>query len=185
LKTLKSPERVVSIPAGQCNNLFVHKIPSIAMVDTSALQEKLSAARSIADICQVLSGEGVVMDQLDVAKGLIAQGALPRFADLGPSAQEQVAKLLLLVEENPAAAEAIGSSDLQQIQAIAGSAGITLDPEVTAVLAKPVDLDDATLEKVVGGIDPLTASLISAGIGAIVTIATLWINKHYEAKAKV
>jgi hypothetical protein len=91
----------------------------------------------------------------------------------------------LLVEENPAVAKAIGSSDLQQIQAIAGSAGITLDPEVTAVLAKPVDLDDATLEKVVGGIDPLTASLISAGIGAIVTIATLWINKHYEAKAKV
>ncbi len=124
------------------------------------------------------------MDQLEVAKGLIAQGALPRFAGLGPSAQEQVAKLLLLVEENPAAAEAIGLSDLQQIQAIAGSAGITLDPEVTAVLAQPMDLDDATLENVVGGIDPLTATLITTGIGAMVTIATFWINKHYDSKAK-
>jgi hypothetical protein len=154
-------------------------------VDTSVLQVKLSSAQSIADIRQVLAGEGVVMDELSVAKGLISQGALPRFAHLGSSAQEQVARLLLLAEENREVSLAIAASDVQQITAIASSAGITLDPEVTSVLAQPQDLDDAQLEQVVAGIDPLTASLISAGIGAVVTIATLWINKHYDTQARI
>lgn len=155
------------------------------MIDSSVLQDKLSSARSIADIRQVLAAEGVVMDELEVAKGLISQGALPRFAQLGAKSQDQVARLLLLVAENRELARAIGASDVQLITAIAGSEGILLDQEVACVLAQPLDLDDAQLEQVVGGIDPLTASLITAGIGAVVTIATHWISKHYETKVRL
>lgn len=154
------------------------------MAEQQVLEARLTSARSIADICQVLADEGVTMDELSVAKGLIEQGALPRFAHLGSDAQEQVAKLLLLAESNPEASQAISGSDVNQITAIASAAGITLDPEVTSVLAQPLDLDDAQLDQVVGGIDPLTATLISTGIAAVVTIATLWINKHYDAKLK-
>lgn len=158
---------------------------AMASVNLQALEQKLSSVRSVADIRQVLADEGVAMDDLAVAKGLLAQGALPRFAHLESTAQEQVAKLMLLAESNPEASQAIASSDVGRITAIASAAGITLDPEVTSLLAQPLDLDDAQLQQVVGGIDPLTASLITAGIGAIVTIATLWITRHYDTAVKI
>jgi hypothetical protein len=55
---------------------------------------------------------------------------------------------------------------------------------VLAALSQPLDLADTQLERVVGGIDPLTASLITLGITTLGGVLTLWITKHYEAKAK-
>jgi hypothetical protein len=127
----------------------------------------------------------VVFDGLHLAKGLISQDALPPFTAPGSNAQEQVARLWLLAEENREVSLVIAASDVQQITAIASSAGIALDPEVASVLAQPQDLDDAQLEQVVSGIDPVTAQLITTGIAAIMWIATIWIDNHCDTKIRI
>jgi len=48
-----------------------------------------------------------------------------------------------------------------------------------------MDLDDQQLELVVGGIDPVTATLITTGITALAGLLTLWITKHYDTKIKI
>ena len=151
------------------------------------LEQKVASVKSIHDIQQVLAAEGVQLSEVEVVKGLIAEGAAPRFADLSEAAQAQLAQVLVLAEREPAIAEALSTPE--QISAVLpgllATQGLTLDAEVLDALSQPRDLDDQQLEQVVGGIDPVLAGLITLGITTLGTVLTLWINKHYESKKSV
>jgi len=150
------------------------------------LESKLAAVTSIHGIQQLLATEGLQMSDLEIARGLIVEGGSFRFAGLTPAAQDQVAQLVVLAEADPAIAALLADPEqvADRLSALAAAQGLTLEAEVLVALSQPLDLADAQLEQVVGGIDPLTASLITLGITTLGGVLTLWITKHYESKAK-
>lgn len=150
------------------------------------LERKLAAVNSLHGIQQLLAAEGLPMSDLELARGLIAEGALSRFAGLSPAAQDQVAQLLVLAAADPAIAVVMADPEqvTDRLPGLVAGQGLTLDEEVLAALSRPLDLADTQLEQVVGGIDPVTASLITFGITTLGSVLTLWITKHYESKGK-
>jgi hypothetical protein len=150
------------------------------------LERKLAAVTSIHGIQQLLATEGLQMSDLEIARGLIVEGGTSRFAGLSPAAQDQVAQLMVLAAADPAIAAVVADPEqvADRLPALATGQGLTLDEEVLAALSRPLDLADTQLEQVVGGIDPVTASLITFGITTLGSVLTLWITKHYESKAK-
>jgi hypothetical protein len=151
------------------------------------LERKLVGVNSIHGIQQVLASEGMPMSDLEVARGLIAEGSSSRFAGLSPAAQDQVAQLIVLAEADPSIAAVVADPEqvADRLPELAAAHGLKLDSEALAALSKPLDLSDTQLEQVVGGIDPLTASLITLGITTLGGVLTLWITKHYETKERI
>ena len=151
------------------------------------LEQKLASVKSIHDLQQVLESEGLQLSDVDVVKGLIADGGSPCFAGLSETKQAQLAQVLVLAEREPAIAEALEMPE--QLAAVLtpllAAHRLILDDEVLAALSQPHDLDDQQLEGVVGGIDPVTASLITLGITSLASVATLWITTHYATKERI
>jgi len=161
----------------------------MTQVSMQTLENKLQGVASIRGIQKVLSEEGLALSEAQIAQGLIAEGVSPRFAGLSPSAQEQVAQVVVLAERNQAVAHVLTSPDqvTAQLPALLAAEGISLDAEALSALSAPLELDDEQLEQVVGG---STAALVIGLIGTVVvptlaTIFTLWINKHYDTKVKI
>jgi len=73
-----------------------------AMTVSAVLEQKLDSAKSIHDVQQLLSAEGIQVSSVDLVKGLIAEGASPRFQHLSEAAQSQVAQVLVLAESDAA-----------------------------------------------------------------------------------
>ncbi|MBM5819937.1 MAG: hypothetical protein FJ070_07630 [Cyanobacteria bacterium K_DeepCast_150m_m2_101] len=148
------------------------------------LEEKLASVKSIHDIQQILASEGVQMSDVDVAKGLIADGASTRFAHLSDSAQQQLAQVVVLAERDPGIAQALMAPDevKERLPGLLAAHGLSLDAEALSALSQPLELDDQQLEQVVGGIDPVTAGLITLGITTLGGVLTLWIKEHYASK---
>lgn len=155
------------------------------MLETAAkLEHKLATVRSIHDIQVLLAAEGLEMSDTEIVQGLIAEGASPRYSDLSPEAQAQVAQLLVLAERKPDIAEALVHplDSGTALAALAEAEGLALDPQAQAALQQPLDLNDDQLEGVVGGLDPVTAGLISLGITTLGAVLMHWINRHYDAR---
>ena len=120
------------------------------------------------------------MTDVQVAQRLIADGAMPRFANLSLEAQRQVADVLVLAEQDPKIAALMRGGDDGTLTGVLATHGIQLNDEALGALAQPPELDDPQLEQVEGG------SATLAIIGAfVVPIATLWITTHYSAKVKI
>ena len=147
------------------------------------LEQKLAAVQSIHDIQQACAAEGLEMTDAQVAQRLIADGAMPRFANLSLEAQRQVADVLVLTEQDPQIAALMWGGDDGTLTGLLATHGIQLNAEALDALSQPPELDDSQLEHVVGG--SATLAIIGA-IGAIVVpIATLWITTHYAAQVKI
>jgi hypothetical protein len=153
----------------------------------AALEQKLASAHSIHGIQQVLSDEGLELGDWEVARRLLAEGAVPRFATLSASAQDQIAQVLVLAERDPLISQALANpaDAYAQFPDFLAVHGLNLEAEALEALSRPMDLDDQQLELVVGGIDPVTATLITTGITALAGLLTLWITKHYDTKIKI
>lgn len=151
------------------------------------LERKLAALNSLHGIQQLLVSEGLQMSEVEVARELMAEAGSSRFAHLAAAAQDQVAQLVVLAERDPAIAAVLSDPArmADRLPALAAGHGLQLDAEVVSALSQPLDLADAQLEQVVGGIDPLTASLITLGITTLGGVLTLWITKHYETKERI
>lgn len=150
------------------------------------LAQKLASAHSISEIRNVLADEGLTLSEPEIVQGLIAEGASPRFAGLSPAAQGQLAQVLVLAEQNPTLAKVLVSPGQVQAQlpALVAAAGLTLDQEVLDALAAPVEISDEQLEQVVGGIDPVLATLITLGITTAASVAMHLINRYFDYKEK-
>ena len=155
-----------------------------AMTVSAVLEQKLDSAKSIHDVQQLLSAEGIQVSSVDLVKGLIAEGASPRFQHLSEAAQSQVAQVLVLAESDAAIGQLLltPAACTSLLPAALASHGISVDAEALAALSQPIDLDDQQLEHVVGGLDPVTAGLISLGITTFFGSLTHWVNRHYDAK---
>ena len=157
---------------------------TMSVSSPEVLEQKLAAVKSIHDIQQVLESEGLQLSEVDVVKGLIADGVSPRFAGLSETMQAQLAQVLVLAEREPAIAEALVMPE--QLTAVLppllAAHGLTLDAEVLAALSQPHDLNDQQLQEVVGGVDPVLAGLITLGITTLGGVLMHWINRHYDSK---
>ena len=115
----------------------------------------------------MLASEGGNGSLIDIAQGLIAEGASPRFAALSPEGQAQVAKVVVLAESNPALLKA------------------RADPETAAeqlpFLHAPMGLQ---LEQLIGSLVPesLIVGLAGIVVTVLVAIATHWIAEAYRAQ---
>jgi hypothetical protein len=162
---------------------------SYAMTTTlpAALEQKLAAATSLHGISAVLAAEGLPIGELEIAQGLLQAGASTRFAGLSGRACDQLAQVLVLAESDPAIGRIL--LDPQQVTAglpaLLAAHALVLEPEALAALAAPLDLDDQQLEQVVGGIDPMTASLITLGITTLGGVLITWITKHYDTQKEI
>lgn len=125
----------------------------MTVTTSQGLQQKLALVQSIQDIQQVLASEGVELSEVDVVKGLIAEGALPRFSHLSATQQAQVAQVLVLAEGEPAIAAALATpADFAtSLAPLLAHHGLILDDAVLAALTQPQELDDQQLEQIVGG----------------------------------
>lgn len=158
----------------------------MTQVSIQELQTQLTDVKSIGGIQKVLADQGLSVSEVQIAQQLIAEGLSPRFAGLSPSAQEQVAHVIVLAEHNPAVAQVLMSPEqaTAQLPALLAAEGLSLDAEALEALSKPLELDDAQLEQVVGGIDPALITLITFGITTAATVATLLINRYFDYKDK-
>lgn len=157
---------------------------TMSVSSPEVLEQKLAGVKSIHDIQQVLESEGLQLSDVDVVKGLIADGGSPRFAGLSETKQAQLAQVLVLAEREPAIAEALVMPE--QLTAVLppllADHGLSLDAEVLAALTQPHELNDQQLQEVVGGVDPVLAGLITLGITTLGGVLMHWINKHYDSK---
>lgn len=149
------------------------------------LQKQLQSVQSIESLQAILAAEGVDKSELDIAKGLIAAGALARFGDVPEVMQDQLAQLILLAEHDPELSSLLAQPSVDQaaLKAQLASHGLTPSAEILEALAAPLPLNDEALELVVGG--SLTLTILGMVVPAVVGLATLWINKHYDTQTRI
>lgn len=124
------------------------------------------------------------MSEVDIVKGLITDGALPRFAYLTETAQAQVAQVLVLGKHDPAVADALAMlpEHLTSLPTLLAAHGLEYDDAVLAALSSPQELDDQQLEQITGGIDPVTVGVITLGITTLGGVLIHLIDRHYDYK---
>ena len=149
------------------------------------LQEQLQSVQSIESLRTILAAEGVDKSEFEIAKGLIAAGALARFGNVPEGMQEQLAQLILLAEHDHVLSSLLAQPSLDQaaLKGQLASHGLTASPEVLEALSVPLQLNDEALELVVGG--SLTLTILGIVVPAVVGLATLWINKHYDTQTRI
>jgi len=73
-----------------------------AMTVSAVLEQKLDSAKHFTTSNSSSVLEGIQVSSVDLVKGLIAEGASPRFQHLSEAAQSQVAQVLVLAESDAA-----------------------------------------------------------------------------------
>ncbi|MCX5943917.1 MAG: hypothetical protein NTZ53_01100 [Cyanobacteria bacterium] len=166
--------------------VFIEIIIALTKIFSSESQGKSYSVNSISEIQSLLGSEGIQKSELEIIRDLIAEEPTHRFAKLSSKALDQVAEVLLLAERNPnIGAILLNPNSINDLlPSLIVAEGFTVEAEALAALSQPQELNDDQLEQVVGGIDPLTASLITLGITTVATVVTLWINRHYDYMMK-
>lgn len=167
------------------------QVPGRAMsaLLSPALEQSLAGATSISALRKVLAGQGLSMTDLEIAKGLIRDSGGHRFQGLSEASIDQLARIIVLAEQDAAIAQLLLQPErvAEQLPVLLAPHGMVADSELVAALCEPLELDDAQLDQVVGGV-ALTGACIAGIIAAvgtaasitIVPIAITWINRHYD-----